>query len=139
MAKTCDSCGKGVTFGNMYARRGMAKYLGGVGVKVTGVARRKFLPNLQRLHITDEGGAHKIARICTRCIKSGLVTKRQRREIPEDVLKKMRERQQGLTPEARRAARLARKQARKAAAAQAPKKQQPPKGQQPPPAPPKKK
>lgn len=62
--------------GNSVAHRGKAKYLGGVGTKVTGISRRQFRPNLQRVHITTANGTNKTVRICTQCLRSGAVTKR---------------------------------------------------------------
>ena len=38
--------------GNSVTIRGKAKYLGGVGTKVTGISRRQFKPNLQTVHVT---------------------------------------------------------------------------------------
>jgi large subunit ribosomal protein L28 len=61
--------------GNTVTIRGKAKYLGGVGTKVTGISRRKFKPNLQRLRITVGRGTSTSALVCTQCIKSGKVTK----------------------------------------------------------------
>ena len=55
MGMQCDICGKKPVLGNQYARRGKAKYLGGVGRKVTGISRRTFRPNLQRIQV-QEGG-----------------------------------------------------------------------------------
>ena len=56
--------------------RGKAKYLGGFGTKVTGLTRRTFQPNLQRVKITTANGTSKTVRICTQCIRSGAVQKR---------------------------------------------------------------
>ena len=53
MAKHCEICGKAPVLGNRVTIRGKAKYLGGVGTKVTGISRRQFKPNLQRLRVTD--------------------------------------------------------------------------------------
>ena len=78
MAKHCEICGKAPVLGNRVTTRGKAKYLGGVGTKVTGIARRQFKPNLQRLHITTASGVNKTVRVCTQCIRSGAVTKRIR-------------------------------------------------------------
>jgi len=119
--KTCELCKKHISFGNQIARRGMPKYLGGVGLKTTGVTRRKFHPNVQKVRIDDEGET-RVASICTRCIKTGLVKKPRKREIPDEVRKAMRERAEARKPENRRAARKARKVARAAAAKAAPKK-----------------
>jgi large subunit ribosomal protein L28 len=78
MARVCEVCGKGVAMGNSVAHRGKAKYLGGVGTKVTGITRRKFRPNLQRVQVTTPQGTHKTMRVCTQCIRSGAVAKRVR-------------------------------------------------------------
>jgi large subunit ribosomal protein L28 len=78
MPKQCEICGKAPVLGNQVTTRGKAKYLGGVGTKVTGIARRQFKPNLQRVRITTPGGANKTIRVCTQCIRSGAVTKRIR-------------------------------------------------------------
>jgi large subunit ribosomal protein L28 len=61
--------------GNRVTTRGKAKYLGGVGTKVTGISRRQFKPNLQTLHVTTKNGTNKSMRVCTQCIRSGAVTK----------------------------------------------------------------
>lgn len=75
MARVCDICGKGPTMGNSITTRGKAKYLGGVGTKITGITRRQFKPNLQRVRVTIEG-TNKTIRACTQCMRSGAVTKR---------------------------------------------------------------
>ena len=79
MARACEVCGKGPQVGNQVQTRGKAKYLGGVGTKLTGITRRKFKPNLQRVHVTTAGGTNKTVRVCTQCIRSGAVTKTVRR------------------------------------------------------------
>ena len=48
MARGCAVCGKSSKMGNQIETRGKAKYLGGVGTKITGISRRKFRPNLQK-------------------------------------------------------------------------------------------
>jgi large subunit ribosomal protein L28 len=75
MSYACEICGKKSEMGNTITHRGKAKYLGGVGTKVTGISRRQFKPNLQRVRMSDASGAHKTVRICTQCIRSGAVTK----------------------------------------------------------------
>lgn len=65
--------------GNSVTHRGKAKHLGGVGTKITGITRRKFRPNLQRVKVTTPNGTHKTARVCTQCIRSGAITKIVRR------------------------------------------------------------
>jgi large subunit ribosomal protein L28 len=75
MARQCEACGKKVQMGNTVETRGKAKYLGGVGTKVTGITRRKFVPNLQKVHVTLPSGQNKTMRVCTQCIRSGAVRK----------------------------------------------------------------
>ena len=65
MAQACEVCGKKPVLGNQVTHRGKAKYLGGVGTKVTGISRRKFRPNLQRVHVTTPNGTRKTMRVCT--------------------------------------------------------------------------
>ena len=72
MGMQCAVCGKKPTVGNQYSRRGKAKYLGGIGRKVTGISKRRFKPNLQTLQV-QEGGSVKTKRVCVKCIRSGLV------------------------------------------------------------------
>jgi len=80
MARVCEVCGKGTMMGNSVEIRGKAKYLGGVGTKITGISRRKFKPNLQKIKVTTPEGENKSVRVCTSCIRSGAVQKVVRRE-----------------------------------------------------------
>ncbi len=75
MARNCEVCGKGPQMGNQITTRGKAKYLGGVGTKVTGITRRQFRPNLQRVKVTTSNGTNKTIRVCTQCIRGGAVVK----------------------------------------------------------------
>jgi large subunit ribosomal protein L28 len=75
MARQCEVCGKGPQLGNQVTTRGKKKYLGGVGTKVTGISRRQFKPNLQRVKISTANGTHKAIQVCTQCLRSGAVTK----------------------------------------------------------------
>ena len=75
MARQCEACGKKVQMGNRVETRGKAKYLGGVGTKITGITRRKFVPNLQKVHVTLPNGTNKSMRVCVQCIRSGVVRK----------------------------------------------------------------
>ncbi len=79
MARHCEICGKSANMGNRVTIRGKAKYLGGVGTKVTGIARRQFKPNLQRLRVTVGRGTNTTKLVCAQCIRSGAVTKLVRR------------------------------------------------------------
>ncbi len=72
--RICAVCGKRPISGNSIARRGMAKKKGGVGKKITGITRRRFFPNLQRMRIILDGRPQR-ARVCTACIQAGKVLK----------------------------------------------------------------
>ena len=78
MGSRCEVCGKAPVMGNKVTIRGKAKYLGGVGTKVTGISRRQFKPNLQRVRVTTNKGTNTTVRVCTQCIRSGAITKRVR-------------------------------------------------------------
>jgi len=78
MARVCEICGKGRSLGNRIETRGKAKYLGGVGTKITGITRRAFLPNLQNVRTTTANGTTKTIRACTQCIRSGALRKQVR-------------------------------------------------------------
>ena len=78
MSQECEICGKKPQSGNQVEIRGKAKYLGGVGTKVTGITRRRFSPNLQRVRVTMPNGAPQRLRVCVQCIRSGAIVKRVR-------------------------------------------------------------
>ena len=48
MSKQCQLTGKKPKKGNSYALRGIAKKKKGIGLKITGVTRRRFQPNLMK-------------------------------------------------------------------------------------------
>lgn len=84
MGMQCELCGKRTAVGNSITRRGRAKYLGGVGRKVTGITRRKFKPNLKRVRAVINGSVRRV-RVCARCLKSGKVVRPVKRapfELP---------------------------------------------------------
>lgn len=56
MAKVCQVTGKKPVKGRTYAIRGIAKKKKGIGLNITGVTKRKFLPNLikKRFWFTEE-------------------------------------------------------------------------------------
>ena len=47
MSRVCQVTGRRTRVGNSIARRGLAKAKGGVGIKTTGIKRRRFRPNMQ--------------------------------------------------------------------------------------------
>lgn len=74
MAKVCELCGKRPRIGNQVTRRGIAKKKGGIGRRVTGRNRRRFLPNLQYVRAM-EGTRVVRKRVCSGCLKSGRIVK----------------------------------------------------------------
>jgi large subunit ribosomal protein L28 len=76
----CGVCGKKPAVGNQIARRGKAKYLGGVGRKITGISKRTFKPNLQRMQV-ETNGTVKTMRVCVQCLRSGKVKRPQKRKL----------------------------------------------------------
>ena len=74
MARVCEVCGKGPVTGNRIVRHGLKKCKGGIGLHTTGITRRRFLPNIQRVRVSENGGVSR-RRVCTSCIKGGMITK----------------------------------------------------------------
>lgn len=56
MSKVCQITGKKPRKGNSYALRGIAKKKKGIGLKITGIKKRRFQPNLmkKRFWFADE-------------------------------------------------------------------------------------
>ena len=61
MARVCEICGKGPRFGNQISH-------------AHNVSSRVWYPNLQKVRVVLNG-ARRRRRVCTRCIRSGAVTK----------------------------------------------------------------
>ena len=79
MSRVCCFTGKRTTTGNTIARRGKAKYLGGVGKKVTGISKRSFKPNIQKVRAVVNGRIVRL-KVSAKALKMGLVIKPQKRE-----------------------------------------------------------
>ena len=61
MAQRCEICGKGPSFGNRVSH-------------AHNVTNRVFNPNLQKVRAVI-GGVQKRVKLCTRCLRSGSITK----------------------------------------------------------------
>ena len=61
MAKVCDICGKGPSFGNNVSH-------------ANNKTPRRWMPNLQRVRAVVNGTTRRI-RVCTQCLKSHRVVK----------------------------------------------------------------
>ena len=74
MSRVCFFTGKKTSAGRSIARRGKAKRLGGVGKKVTGITKRKFKPNIQKVRAVIDGRVCRI-KVSAKAIRMGLVQK----------------------------------------------------------------
>ena len=79
MSRICYFTGKRTRAGRSIARRGKAKYLGGVGRKVTGITKRKFKPNIQKVRALVDGKVVRI-KVSAKAIRNGMVVKPPRRD-----------------------------------------------------------
>ena len=78
MSRVCYFTGKKTIGGRSISRRGKAKHLGGVGRKVTGVTKRKFKPNIQKVRAVIDGTVCRI-KVSAKAIRMGLVQKPSKR------------------------------------------------------------
>ncbi|HKQ47125.1 MAG TPA: 50S ribosomal protein L28 [Phycisphaerae bacterium] len=84
MPRVCHFTGKRTTTGRQYTHRGKAKYLGGVGTKVTGKTKRKFKPNIQRVRAVIDGQIVRI-KVSTKAIRMGLISKPMKRNYKPEA------------------------------------------------------
>lgn len=85
MSRVCFYTGKITRAGRSIARKGKAKYLGGVGRKTTGITKRKFKVNIQRVRALVDGKVCRI-KVSAKAIRMGLVTKPPKRNYkPEEA------------------------------------------------------
>ena len=80
MARVCEICGKGTQMGNTVETRGKAKYLGGVGTKITGKTKRRIRPNIQTVQAVVDGVPQRI-KVSAKAIRMGLVVKPLKRRF----------------------------------------------------------
>jgi len=71
MSRVCQVTGRGTRAGRSIAHRGLAKCKGGVGLKTTGVTKRKFKVNVQKKRIwVPELNQYVRVRISTRALRT---------------------------------------------------------------------
>ena len=78
MSRLCHFTGKRTIAGRRISRRGKAKRLGGVGKKTTGITKRKFKPNIQKVRALIDGKVCRI-KVSAKAIRMGLVEKPPKR------------------------------------------------------------
>ena len=74
MSRICEICGKRPVAGNSIMYKGLSKKKGGIGLNITGITKRRFLPNIQKIKVNDNGTIRR-KKVCAQCIKAGKVTK----------------------------------------------------------------
>ena len=79
MSRVCHFTGKRTVAGKSISRRGKAKRQGGVGKKVTGITKRKFKPNVQKVRAVIDGKVRRV-RVSAKAIRMGLITKPLKRD-----------------------------------------------------------
>lgn len=62
MGKECDFCGKKPQVGNLVSHSNIK-------------TKRRFYPNLQKVRHQGPDGSIRTVRVCTRCLRSGVITK----------------------------------------------------------------
>ena len=86
MARYCELTGKGPRKGSHIWRSGKPKKEGGIGTHITGITKRRFLPNLQRVKAVVNGEVRYI-RVSASALKKGLIVKAPRRTWKKDEAK----------------------------------------------------
>ena len=79
MPRVCAFTGRKTSAGRSLRYRGKAKYLGGVGKKITGKTKRKFKPNIQTVSAVIDGKPTRV-KASAKAIKMGLVVKPLKRK-----------------------------------------------------------
>lgn len=84
MPRICAFTGKKTRSGRSYSRRGKAKYLGGVGIKVTSKTKRKFKANIQRVRAVVDGRVVRV-KASAKAIRNGLISKPMARDYTPPI------------------------------------------------------
>ena len=71
----CAVCDKKPIVGRSISRRGLSKKSGGIGKKITGISRRRFYPNLQKVKVRFLNGTVRRINVCASCIQAGRIVK----------------------------------------------------------------
>ena len=85
MPRVCYFTGKKTSFGNQITHRGKAKYLGGVGTKITGITARKFKPNIQKVRALIDGRIVRV-KVSAKAIRNGAITKPVKRKYSKQAV-----------------------------------------------------
>ena len=88
MARICELTGKGPRTGSIIWRSGKAKKKGGIGMHITAITKRRFLPNLQRVKAMLPNGEVRYMRVAASAIKKGLIVKAPKRTWKKEAPKR---------------------------------------------------
>lgn len=80
MPRVCSFTGRKTSIGRSLRYRGKAKYLGGVGKKITGKTKRTFKPNLQTVNAVVDGRPQRV-KVSAKAMRMGLVVKPLKRKF----------------------------------------------------------
>lgn len=83
MSRECFFTGRKTVAGRSIVRHGKPKRLGGVGLNIRGVNKRKFKPNIQKVRAVVNGTVVRIS-VSAKAIKMGLVVKPVKRNYKAD-------------------------------------------------------
>ncbi len=78
MSRVCYYTDKKPRMGKRITTRGIAKKSGGIGLKTTGITRRRFQPNLQTVKIIENGTVKRV-RVAANYLTSGKVQRAPKR------------------------------------------------------------
>ena len=78
MPRVCQFTGRRTHSGRSLRYRGKAKYLGGVGRKVTSKTKRTFRPNIQTVNAIVDGKPQRV-KVSTKALRSAMVVKPPKR------------------------------------------------------------
>ncbi|MBI4924980.1 MAG: 50S ribosomal protein L28 [Bdellovibrio sp.] len=71
MSRKCDYCGKKPSYGNQVSHSNIE-------------TRTRWLPNIKRMKAVIDGLTRTV-RVCTRCIRSGKITRPTRRKLAPQI------------------------------------------------------
>ena len=78
MSRICELTGKRAMKGSIIWRSGKSKKSGGIGMHVTAITKRQFMPNLQRVKAVINGEVRYV-RVTAKALKQGIVVKAPKR------------------------------------------------------------
>jgi large subunit ribosomal protein L28 len=79
MPRVCHFTGARTTVGRRIRYRGKPKYLGGIGLNITSITKRKFRPNIQSVRALVDGKPVRL-NVSAKAIRNGFVVKPLKRK-----------------------------------------------------------